>query len=214
MIPGPPLPEIPPPGVPTRPDTAPDPAPSAPAVPHVPSWSADDPVDRLRADRRLLLTGALDHHTADRVCAELMLADGLSGKPIELIVNSQGGPADAVLGIIDVVTLLRAPLATRCIGTAAGTAAVVLASGTGGRSAAMHAAISLRIRDPQTIEGRADDIQRDADQISAVWHRVADHLVNVSALTAAQAATALRDGGPLTLAAAVGAGLIDGVPGS
>lgn len=209
MIPGPP-PEIPPPGVPVPPEPAPGPAP--PSVPVTPAWSPDDPVGRLRADRRLLLTGALDHRAADHLCAELMAADGRAAAPIELIINSPGGPADAVLGLIDVVTLLRAPLATRCIGTAAGTAAVVLASGTGGRTAARHAAITLRIRDPHTIEGRADDIRRDADQIATVWDRIADHLATVSALTVDQAAAGLRDGGPLTLSDAVAAGLVDEMP--
>lgn len=211
MIPGRPPPEIPPPGVPLQPE--PDPGRAPPSVPPMTAWSPDDPVGRLRADRRLLLTGALDHRAADHVCAELMAADGRAATPIELIINSTGGPADALLGLIDVVTLLRAPLATRCIGTAAGTAAVVLASGTGGRSAANHAAITLRIRDAHTIEGRADDIRRDADQIATVWDRIADHLATVSALTATQAAAELRDGGPLTLVDAAAAGLIDEMPG-
>ena len=95
--------------------------PAAPAVARGPflghvTSEADidaDPVDRLRAQRRLLVTGALDHTSTDRLCAELMLADGLSADPIELIVNSPGGPADVVHAVIDVIGLLRAPLRTR-----------------------------------------------------------------------------------------------------
>lgn len=214
MIPGAPPPEIPPPGGPTPPDPGPEqpePAPRSP-IPQVPVHTyAGDPVERLRADRRLLMMGALDHQTADRVCAELMLADGLSDEPIEVIVNSSGGPVDAVLGVIDVITLLHAPLTTRCIGMATGTAAVVLASGTGVRSAAPNATISLRMDDRRTIEGRADDIQRDADRITGSWDRIARHLAGVSSMTVEHAAAALRDGGHFSLDDAMVAGIIDEV---
>lgn len=214
MMPGAPRPEIPHPSVPGQPDAPPgrtEPLPLAP-LPQVPEHThVDDPVDRLRTDRRLLLMGALDHPSADRLCAELMLADGISAEPIELIVNSRGGPADAVLAIIDVISLLRAPLVTRCVGTATGTAAVVLVSGTAGRSATANAMIDLRIDDTRTIDGRAGDIARDAAQIADVWDRIAQHVARVSAMLVEQAAAALRDGGQLRPDQAEAAGLIDHV---
>ena len=71
---------------------------------HAAVWP-DDPVVQLRADRRLLLTGILDQETADRLCAELMLADGRSADPIELIINSPGGAVDAVPAVLDVIGL-------------------------------------------------------------------------------------------------------------
>lgn len=211
MIPGTPPPEIPPPGTPARPTPWPDQPEPAPgrAIPQVPlPTDAEDPVNRLRAGRRLLLMGTLDQPTADRLCAELMLADGLSVDPVELIINCRGGPAAAALELVDVITL-RAPLATRSIGAATGTAAIVLASGTGGRSAAPNATISLRLGDSRSVEGRADDILRDADRISDLWDRIARHVAGVSSLTIDEATAALRDGGHLTPDRAAAAGLID-----
>jgi ATP-dependent Clp protease protease subunit len=172
-----------------------------------------DPVDALRSDRRLLLMGPLDHSTADRVCAELMLADGRASDPIELIINSQGGPVDALPAVLDVVSLLRAPLATRCIGTAGGTAAVVLASGTSRRSATQRASVTLRLDDTHTLEGRVDDIRHGADQVIDLWRRIAEHVVAVSSLTPDEVADALRGGPHLAAPDALAAGLIDDVEG-
>lgn len=218
MIPGDPPPEIPPPGVPWRPRRQPDhPGPTTPppvpVVPLVDPVPFGDPVEQLRADRRLLLMGALDHPAADRVCAELMLADGRSGDPVELIINSPGGPVDALPAVLDVIGLLRAPLATRCIGTAAGTAAVVLASGTARRSATARATVGLRLDAGHVIEGRVDDIRHGAAQVSELWERITEHVVAVSALTADEAAAALRDGPHLSASDARAAGLIDHVDG-
>lgn len=218
MMPGDPPPEIPPPKVPTRPGRPehPDPtvAPPTPQVPLVDPEPPDDPVRRLRADRRLLLMGPLDPTTADRVCAELMQADGRSADPIELIVNSPGGPTDAVLGLLDVISLLRAPLTTRCIGGAVGTAAIVVASGTAGRRIGANATLRLRLAGAHHLDGTADAILRDAEAIAEVIDRLAGHVAGVSHLTADQAATALRDGGHLSASDAAAAGLVDEVAGA
>lgn len=218
MIPGDPPPEIPPPGVPQHPHRRPDhPDPTvphrAPFIPLVDPAAPADPVDGLRSDRRLLLMGALDHTTADRLCAELMLADGRATDPIELIINSPGGPVDALPAVLDVIGLLRAPLATRCMGTAGGTAAVVLASGTAGRSATQRTSVRLRLDDTHTLDGRVDDIHHGADRVVDLWRRVADHVAGVSSLTPGEAADALRGGPHLSAAEALEAGLIDAVEG-
>lgn len=212
MIPGDPPPEIPPPGIPQHPRRTPDdPQPVTPAVvPRVPMpepWT--DPEDRLRADRRLLLMGPLDHPTADRLCAELMLADGRSADPIELIVNSPGGPIEAVLGVLDVIGLLRAPLGTRCIGAAAGTAAAVVASGTATRSVAAHATLCLRLDHGLRLDGRADEIARGAAAIADSTHRLAGHVADASHMSVDEVARALRDGGHLSASDAHDAGLVD-----
>lgn len=203
----PPTPEIPHPGAPERPT----PAPIVPTVP-VPSID-DEPRTQLRTQRRLLLTGRIDDATATRICAELMLLDGYDDSPVELLINSAGGPVATAAGIVDVVTLMRAPVATRCLGAAGGTAAVVLAHGTGERSATARAVITLRIDEHHALDGRADDIQQQSAQITAGWQRVAEQVAAVSALSVADAASALRNGGPLTADEAVAAGLIDEIVG-
>lgn len=211
-LPGRPPPEIPPP------DIHEPAAPPAPPIPQVPlvtpaDGSHDDVLGSLRAQRRLLVTGPLDNDTVDHACAELMLLDGRSADPVEVLITSPGGPVETAFALLDVLSLMRAPVATRCVGTALGTAAVALASGTGGRSAAAHASIRLRVADVSTVEGRADDITRDAEWMADLWDRLAVHLAGVSHLTVEEAAHALRDGGHLTAQEARAAGLVDEVVG-
>lgn len=208
-----PSPEIPPPGHPTpphRPEIPPVPPGGSPVVP----FMIDDDNDlgaRLRDQRRLLLSGPIDEPTVTRVAAELMLFDGRSERPVELIINSDGGPAAEVLGLIDVIGLMRAPVATRCIGRAVGTAAVVLASGTEGRSATANATISLRLADQHDVTGSAVDIQRRLDEISAARSRIAEQLAATTRLSADEARRALDEGGAMAAGAARSAGVIDEV---
>ncbi len=201
---GPPVPEIPHPGAPPLP-------PVPPAHPPMPTTALDESLAQLRASRRLLMAGPIDDRTATRMCAELMLLDGQGAEPVELMVNSTGGPVAAATAVIDVLSLMRAPVTTCGIGTATGMAAVVLASGTGGRSATPRTTVSLRIDDRQAIDGPADDIARGADVLLQQLHHVAEHLATVSFLSVDAAAAALREGGPLTAAEALAAGLIDEV---
>ena len=67
------------------PKTTPPPIP----VVSVPSGGAHE---RLLAQRRVVIQGHLDADEATRVCAELMALDAESVRPIELLVNSPGGP--------------------------------------------------------------------------------------------------------------------------
>lgn len=214
-----PPPEIPPPGVPRwpgRPVPQP-PAPPAPAVPPV-GWpddgQADDLRARLRRDRRLLLSGPLDEAIGTRTCAELMLLDGGSSRPVELLISSDGGEVEHAMGVLDVLALMRAPVATRCIGSATGTAAAVLASGTGGRSATRAARISLRVPSHHDVRGTAQDMVRLAEHLAAVYDHLAEHLASVTQLSAVAARAALDDGQLLSAQEAVDAGLIDEIAGA
>jgi ATP-dependent Clp protease protease subunit len=124
-----------------------------------------DPVRRLYERRVVMLGSALDASTATDVSAELMSLDGRSGQEIELLINSPGGPVDEVFAILDVTDLLRAKVTTTCFGRAFGTAAIVLAAGTGSRRATPNASISLRC-DPTTITERtAREAERHAESL-------------------------------------------------
>ena len=110
---------------------------------------------------------AIDAEGATRVCAELMALDGQSPDEVELIVNSDGGPLADVLAVLDVIGSMRARVRTRCLGRATGTAAVVLACGTGERSASPHSVISLRAGD-ERIEGPPERLRAEVAQLEVV----------------------------------------------
>ena len=206
-------PEIPPfgPEIP-RPEP-PDPAPATPWPPRVLDDTATDARTALLRQRRVMLTGGLDDTTATRVTAELMMLDGESSREVELIINSDGGPLPDVLTVLDVLELMRAPVATRCIGRAMGTAAVVLASGTAGRAAAGNALIGLRLQESYDISGRAIDVERFAGQLASVRRRIATHLGAVTGLRDDEVQHALDDGESMTAELARDRGIIDEVIG-
>ena len=201
-------PEIPVPG-PEFPRRRPDAPAVAPPLPLISDDAAVDPRALLLRQRRVMLTGAIDDDVVTRAAAELMMLDGESSRPVEVIVNSDGGPVHAALGLLDVLDLMRAPVATRCIGRAIGTAAVVLASGTRGRSAASGARIGLRLHDRYDVSGRAVDIERFAEQLDHARDQVAARLRRVTQLDDAQIAHELESGEPMTAEAARRHGLVD-----
>lgn len=202
-------PEIPAPG-PEFPRREPD-TPGAPVVapplPLVPDDS--DPRSLLLRQRRVMLTGVIDDDTATRAAAELMMLDGESPQPVEVLVNSDGGPVHAALGLLDVLDLMRAPVATRCIGRATGTAAVVLASGGHGRTAAAGALIGLRLQERYDVSGRAVEVERFAEQLGHARDRLSARLRRLTDLDDAQIARELEDGEPMTAEVARRRGIID-----
>lgn len=208
MIPGDPPPEIPAPG--PRPERPP--APPSPTVIWPPADdAADDLAARLRRERRLLVRGPLDEEACTRTAAELMLLDGTSDDAVEVLISSDGGPVEAVVGLLDVVGLMRAPVDTRCIGGATGTAAVLLASGTRARTAGPTARLSLRVSDHYDVHGTATDLALRADEARMVRERLAAHLAAVTRLSIDQAHDALDHGELLAPHDAVAIGLVDEV---
>jgi ATP-dependent Clp protease, protease subunit len=203
-------PEIPPfgPEIP-RPERETPPPPPWP--PLVTEDTAIDARSALLRQRRVMLTGTLDDVTATRTAAELMMLDGESSRKVELIVNSEGGPLPDVLAVLDVLDLMRAPVATRCIGRAMGTAAVVLASGTAGRAAAANALINLCLREHYDVNGRAIDVERFAGHLAGVRNRIEAHLGTVTDLHGDEIRQALDDGGSMTAELARERGIIDEV---
>ena len=101
--------------------------------------------DRLLARRTIMVDRPLTIETATMVAAQLMTLDADAdegGDPgdrrdhggdhddaITLLVNSPGGPLDAVGAVLDTIDLVRMPVDTSCLGQAVGTAAVVVAAG-------------------------------------------------------------------------------------
>ena len=203
-------PEIPPFG-PEVPRPEPPEPPPPPWAPQVLDDTAADARTALLRQRRVMLTGALDEAAATRVTAELMMLDGESSREVELIVNSDGGPLPDVLTVLDVFDLMFAPVATRCIGRAMGTAAVVLASGTAGRAASGNALIGLRLQESYDISGRAIDVERFAGQLAGMRRRIATHLGVVTGLRDDQVQQALDDGESMTAELARARGIIDEV---
>jgi ATP-dependent Clp protease protease subunit len=130
----------------------------------------DAVVARMYERRILFLRGALDDGRADETAAALIALDAGGAGEITLYVDSPGGESSAMFTLHDTMGMLRSPVATCCVGQAAGEAAFVLATGTGRRSATRNARILLR----QPVGGRdgsASDIERLARELDVARDR-------------------------------------------
>lgn len=139
-------------------------------------WLDPELAQQLRARRHLLLQGPLDSERATQLTAELMTleADGL--EPITVTINSPGGDLASFFGVVDTLRAMQAPVATRCLGQARGTAAALVAAGTRQRRAGRHAQLVLELPVSQTT-GAAADLDRTAHAETGL----ADQLIDLVA---------------------------------
>lgn len=120
----------------------------------------DIPVDvyqKLSSDRILFLTESLDDQLASDIVATLLLKDNEDpDEKITLFINCHGGDIRNAFMIYDVMTMIKAPIETICVGTAMDEAVVLLAGGTKG----------MRFATPHSIIA--------ATQLVAGWHMHTD----------------------------------------
>jgi ATP-dependent Clp protease, protease subunit len=203
--------EIPFPLPPERPGPPPRPPIVPPPVPIVVEHDGPDPYERLLAQRRVMVRGRLDTSAATRLAAELMALDAESARDIEMLVNSPGGPIPDVLGLLDVMALVRGRVQTTCFGQALGTAAAVVAGGTGRRRATANATLSLRCDEAETATGTASEVATQAAHAAEQRDRLASLLATATGRPGEEIAAELDRGGLLDAADAVAAGVIDEV---
>jgi ATP-dependent Clp protease protease subunit len=162
-------------------------------------------------ERRIVFVrDRLDHDTATLVTAQLMTLDAENTSPVTLVVNSGGGPVDAVAGVLDTIDLVRCPVGTSCVGRAEGTAAVVVAAGTGRRRCGRGATFRLRLPDLEAA-GPADRLRRDVETATRVQRELVDRLAAITGQSRALVARDVERGRLLTADEAVTYGLVDEV---
>ncbi|MFP5308333.1 MAG: ATP-dependent Clp protease proteolytic subunit [Actinomycetes bacterium] len=127
--------------------------------------------DTLFENRILFMKGPLEDQSADLLVAQLLALDADSDEDVMLYVNSPGGIISGLFAIYDTMHLMRSKVNTRCIGMAASAAAVILASGTGTRSATENARIMIH-QPLGGARGTAKDIEIQAKNIVFLRHRL------------------------------------------
>ena len=138
-----------------------------------PEIDYDDPVLR---NRQLFLIGDLDEAAAQRLNRSLAYLDAIEpGEPITLHVHTSGGSSGFV--VAHFIQTLTSPVHVVALDFAMSAGAVVLASGTGTRSAFPSSSIMVHIIDaPQNF--RADATYNEEEQIRNVerefWTRYTD----------------------------------------
>lgn len=103
------------------------------------------PIDsRLLSDRKVFIEGTIDENTACEFVKKVMLLNKEdSQKPINVMINSQGGEINSGMLIYDVIQGSTAPIRTFCLGKAYSMAAVLLACGNHGRYILPHGEVMI-----------------------------------------------------------------------
>jgi ATP-dependent Clp protease protease subunit len=129
---------------------------------------AFDVFSRLLNERIVFIGTEIDDGVANVVMAQLLHLDAESEREIGLYINSPGGTFSALTAIYDTMQLIRADVATICMGHASSAAAVLLAAGTAGRRSILpHAKVMLHQPSSQA-RGTLPDLAVQAKEVSKV----------------------------------------------
>lgn len=140
---------------------------------------AYDIYSRLLKDRIVVLGTEINDTTANLLTAQLLhLESEDPEKDIALYINSPGGSVTATLGIYDTMQIIRADVATFCVGMAASGAAVILAGGAPGKRNALPNARVLIHQPHGGAQGQAIDIENHAREIAFLRKRVDEILAH------------------------------------
>jgi len=131
-------------------------------------------------DQRIVfLRRPIEGDVADDVAAQLLALDSRSQEDVTLYIDSPGGEVTGLFTILDTMHILRSRVHTRCVGLAASAAAVVLAAGTGTRSATRNSRILLH-QPLGGAQGSARDIEIHAREITFLRQRIEEILAEAT----------------------------------
>ena len=124
------------------------------------SEHAFDIYSLLLRERVVFLGTPIDDHVANLIIGQLLYLDREdAGRDIQLYIHSPGGEVYSGLAIYDTMQLLRADVATHCVGLCASMATVLLAAGTKGKRSALPNATAHLHQAQSGVEGSAADIE-------------------------------------------------------
>jgi ATP-dependent Clp protease protease subunit len=134
---------------------------------------AFDIFSRLLRERIVFINGPIDDNVSALVCAQLLsLESDNPKKDIALYINSPGGVVTSGMAIYDTMQYIGCPVSTVCMGTARSLGSLLLMAGTPGLRIALPNS-SVVVHQPLGgFQGQASDIQRHAEDIIKVKHRM------------------------------------------
>lgn len=184
-----------------------------PANPTVftPPALATDPQYEFLTKRIVRLSGAVDRDSAERVIKQLSVLDDLQpGRDITLIINSGGGGVTQGLSIISHMQSLRSKVNTVCQGEAQSMGAVILAAGTGTRTAYGDCLIMIH-QVSNSMGGELDSLQNNLRLTERLNQRLIEILSTSSGVPQSDLRRVMETDFRLTPAEAQSMGLIDSV---
>ncbi|HEY3734352.1 MAG TPA: ATP-dependent Clp protease proteolytic subunit [Streptosporangiaceae bacterium] len=126
-----------------------------------------NPYNKLFEERIIFLGVQIDDASANDVMAQLITLESIDpDRDILIYINSPGGSMTSMMAIYDTMQFIQPDIQTFCIGQAASAAAVLLASGTPGKRAALpNARIMLHQPAMESGYGQSSDLEIQAREI-------------------------------------------------
>ena len=126
-----------------------------------------NPYNKLFEERIIFLGVQIDDASANDVMAQLITLESIDpDRDIIIYINSPGGSMTSMMAIYDTMQYIQPEIQTFCLGQAASAAAVLLASGTKGKRAALpNARILLHQPALESGYGQSSDLEIQANEI-------------------------------------------------
>ncbi len=140
---------------------------------------AYDIYSRLLKDRIIFIGTPIDDNIANLVVAQLLFLEAEDPeKDISIYINSPGGSVTAGMAIYDTMQMIKADVATTCMGMAASMGAFLLTAGTKGKRAALpHARIMIH-QPLAGAQGQISDIAIMTEEFQKTKKRLNELLVH------------------------------------
>ncbi len=132
-----------------------------------------DIYSRLLKERVIFLTGQVEDHMANLVCAQLLFLESENpDKDIYLYINSPGGSVTAGMSIYDTMQFIKPNVSTVCMGQACSMGAFLLAGGAAGKRFVLPNSRVMIHQPLGGFQGQASDIQIHAQEILTIKNKL------------------------------------------
>ncbi len=175
------------------------------------------PEDLLFTNREIFLTTGVDSETSNKLIKQLMILEKLDNSAeITLYINSPGGEVVSGLAVYDFIKLMKAPVRTVCIGTAASMGAILFLAG---KKREMLEHTRLMIHDPAYSGGdmagkKPHELQVYVDKLKQSQEIVAKIIAEKTGKTLEEVYEKTRDDTYFNAEEAIEYGLATGIFGS
>lgn len=171
-----------------------------------------DIYSRLLKDRIVFIGSEINDAVANVVIAQLLFLESENPEtPVYLYINSPGGHVTSGLAIYDTMQYVKPEVSTICIGQAVSMAAVLLASGAGGRRYALpHSRVMIH-QVLGGVQGQASDIEIHAKEIMRVREQLNSILEKHTGQTLARIASDTERDYFMTAQSSIDYGIVDAI---
>ncbi len=135
--------------------------------------------DELFGKREIYFTSEVNADSCSELIQQLRYLDGDSHDGIKLFINSPGGSVDSGLAAYDMLRLIRSPVTTVCMGTAASMGSILFLAG---EKRLMLPHSRVMIHDPSFGGGsyagkKPDELQSELDSLFKTRERLTEIIV-------------------------------------